>query len=270
MDRELSHDDEPAKAVHRAARYTVLAKAHRWRPILLMQTGLIYGQSIGQLQRAAVAVELLHGASIILDDMPCMDDAVERRGQPTCHKAHGEATASMASTYLTTLAFRLLDGYPRGSRIPELAASTIFEMIGGQEDDLRPATEIPERDREELLVSKTARKTGSLFKLAVRTGAVLGKAPRKERLALTEFAHYLALSYQFLDDLSDADGTASAQGKPAHQDAAQGRMTAVTVYGPDETLRLARMFLDTALDKVAGIPDSAALHVVARMICMGL
>ena len=267
LDRTLPSPEQEPRDVQAAMRHAVLGGGHRWRPILLLQSGAVYGCEHEKLMPAAVAVELLHGASVILDDLPCMDAASTRRGKPACHVAFGEAPTVLASHKLVMLALDLLEKY--GPRVPlaAMARKAVCGMVAGQSADLRSspmARSCP--DAVDLLVRNHVAKTGTLFRFAVRAGALLAEAPTNDLDALDAFACDVALAYQYLDDVSDADGTALEQGKPAGLDV--GRLSAVSVYGLEGARNQARTLMERAVEHLESIrTPTRALREIAAIVC---
>jgi geranylgeranyl pyrophosphate synthase len=254
--------------VFEATQYAVLGGGHRWRPVLLLQTGMIHGRQQSELVAAASAIEFLHCAGIILDDMPCMDNAPVRRGKPACHVVFGEATTVLASLHLTMLALSILDAYPAPLQLAAMARETVCQMITGEAADLHAYNGTgSSAPAEQSLAETYAAKTGALFRLAVGVGACIGGASAEEREVLDAFAHDLGLAYQFLDDVSDADGTAEAHGKPAGQD--RGKLSAVTIYGLQQARREAAARLKQACERLRGLPRAEGLMSTAAMVCHG-
>ena len=160
------------------------------RPLLVYATGTALGAREADLDAAAAAVELVHGYSLVHDDLPAMDDDDTRRGRPTVHRAYDEATAILAGDSLLTLAFDVMadpathpDGAVRAALVQALArASGLGGMAGGQMLDLaaegRFATGANEAQLGEFEILRLqAMKTGALLGASVTIGAVLGRSP---------------------------------------------------------------------------------------------
>jgi geranylgeranyl diphosphate synthase type II len=252
-----------------AMRYTVLAPGKRIRPAVLLATSEIYAAPRARALPAACAVELVHASSLILDDLPCMDDAQMRRGIRANHQVHGEATAILAAFGLLNLAYGLLAGEstaPERNRL-EIArrlsdALGPAGLIGGQALDLKLAASRITLDEMERIHS---RKTGSLFIASVSMGALLGGAPGGEERALVSFAKNLGLAYQIVDDLLDVLGDPSRTGKGSGADR---RGNFVTLAGIDGARRLAQELTDCALENLAPLgPRAALLRGIARELC---
>jgi len=164
---------------------------------------------------------MVHACSLILDDLPCMDDADLRRGLPANHRVHGEATAVLAAFALLNVAYGLLAGGVAEGGENNLRAAMarsvrwalgIEGVIGGQALDLVDEAAAPGRERLERI---HALKTASLFIASVEIGAVLGRATLAERHALNAFAQDLGLAYQICDDLLDGTDQGSPPGEAA-------------------------------------------------------
>ncbi len=158
----------------------------------------------------AVAVEYVHAASLVLDDLPSMDDAPRRRGRPALHRVHGVATAELAAVALLARAFELAAAAPgmtpaaRARVVSELAAAVgASGCCAGQAADLSADPAAVHLDDLEAI---HARKTGALFVAAIRCGAIAGGAGESVLSGLTLYARNLGLAFQITDDLLDLEG----------------------------------------------------------------
>src|SRR5688572_6926062 len=111
LKRVLPAPDIAPQRLHQAMRYAVLGGGKRVRPLLAFAAGELTRADMGRVAIAAAAIELVHAYSLVHDDMPCMDDDVLRRGQPTCHVEYDEPTALLVGDALQSLAFQLLSEY---------------------------------------------------------------------------------------------------------------------------------------------------------------
>ncbi len=195
-----------ARPLGSAMHYALSTPGKRIRPLLLLLTAVQLGAQIDVGLNAACAVEMVHAASLVLDDLPCMDDAATRRGQPSVHVRFGEDVAILAAVALLNLAYGLL------ARSGEMSAQVRLEMIqalsdavgldglvAGQELDLHDPLANLDSLRE-----AHHRKTGVLFVAAVKMGGLLGGATAEEQLALESFSAEFGLAFQARDDVSDA------------------------------------------------------------------
>jgi geranylgeranyl pyrophosphate synthase len=191
-----------------AAREALVSPGKRVRPSLVYLAGDLFGAAREQLLDPACAVEMVHAASLALDDLPCMDDATTRRGHPALHVAHGEDLAILAAVSLLTRAFGVLAdtglsprGVPRSAALDLVArladACGLSGLASGQALDLRTGPD-PDFDALEAI---HARKTGALFVTAAEFGAVLGAARDKELAAVRSYARNVGLAFQIVDDL---------------------------------------------------------------------
>lgn len=197
----------------------------------------------------AVAVEYVHAASLVLDDLPSMDDAVRRRGRPALHLAYGVATAELAAVTLLSRAFEVLARETaiapglRSRILGELAgAAGAAGCCGGQAADLTAEPASTDLDDLEAI---HASKTGALFVAAVRGGALAGGARESSLQALTFYARNLGLAFQITDDLLDLQGDPETLGKDTHRDT--HRANFATILGADSCRQLVAELLDTAV-----------------------
>ena len=232
--------------VQEAMAYAVYAPAKRIRPVLTMLTAELCGGSGARAMTAACSIEMIHAASLILDDLPVMDDSPLRRGKPATHVAFGEAMALLAAFGLLSGAFSAIArGYepPLGSRIVALLFDAVGAegLIGGQAADLL-ATD--QQITFETLERIHRGKTGALFSAAATAGAMTADAADDSIAALQAFAKNLGLAFQIIDDLLDVEGDPAITGKPVRADAK--KTTFVSFSGPEGARQLATELCHTA------------------------
>jgi geranylgeranyl diphosphate synthase type II len=201
-----------APAVETAMTDSLFAPAKRLRPILSLLVAEVLKGNPEAVLPAGCAIEMVHTASLILDDLPSMDDARTRRGRPTCHVAHGEATAILAAFALMNRAFEILaegweggpDAAARGAIARELARAIGTDgMIAGQSVDLLMTDLSIDFPTLEFIHS---RKTGALFMASAALGAMAARARPAEVASVVAYAKNLGLAFQIVDDLIDATG----------------------------------------------------------------
>ena len=188
-----------------AMSYALSTPGKRLRPLIALLVADELGADLDAALDPACAVEMVHAASLVLDDLPCMDDAPARRGLPSTHARFGEATAVLAAVALLNQAFAVVGGceaIPQPARLEMIQALTAAigrkGLAGGQESDLRGGGSLA-------AVRETHhRKTGVLFMAAAEIGGLAGGATVAERLALERFAAELGLAFQARDDMADA------------------------------------------------------------------
>lgn len=195
-----------------AMRYAVLGSGQRIRPLLAIRAGRLMASNTRWHAnlRAGASVELLHCASLIVDDLPCMDNEKVRRDRPTVHVRFGEATAILAAFGLVALAARSLTelggtGIERASYVEFqtylLKVLDVGGLITGQSLDLALCGN--ERERSRALMTEL--KTVPLFVLSARAGMLLSGFSGPEEEALLEFGRQFGIAYQMTDDLLDGE-----------------------------------------------------------------
>jgi farnesyl diphosphate synthase len=194
--------------VHEAMRYAVLGNAQRIRPVLSLRVAKLTGADETLTIRAACAVEILHCASLIVDDLPSMDDEGSRRGRPATHVEFGEATALLSAFALVALAARIVvdRGCPEEFRSSQqafqldlLRALDCSGLIAGQSLDLSLGGAVRESNRIQLHELKTV----PLFRLAVSAGCVY--APASMPQELHRFGREFGIAFQIADDWLDGE-----------------------------------------------------------------
>ena len=260
LDSQLTPPDGPERLVVEAMRYATLDGGKRLRPFLVLQSAQLFNVSPASALRVACAIEMVHGYSLVHDDLPAMDDDDTRRGRPTVHRKFDEATAILAGDALLTRAFEILarpathgDPQVRSDLVLALSeASGAAGMVGGQMLDLiaeKTTLDIGEITRLQRL------KTGAIIAFSAEAGAILGKAPAQARQALHAYAHDLGLAFQIADDLLDVEGSAEEVGKKTGKDAARGKATFVSLLGIERARGQAKLLAEQAakhLDLFAG------------------
>ena len=260
--RLLPDTDLPEAPLYEAMRHGVLAGGKRLRPFLVMQSAKLFNVDPNRSRRVAAALEFVHCYSLIHDDLPAMDDAALRRGQPTVHKQYDEATAILAGDALLSLAFEVLsdpdtheDPRVRCELVNKLAvASGGHGMVGGQMLDL-----IGEHEDFDLgTISRLQRmKTGKLMAFACEAGAILGKAGEPQRRALCNYAHDLGLAFQVTDDILDVEADPQDTGKDTRKDEAAGKATFVSTMGKEQAKERSEMLVEQACAHLKGFDGRA-------------
>jgi geranylgeranyl diphosphate synthase, type II len=244
-----SIETEPAK-LHESVHYSLFADAKRIRPIFTLAVAITFRVPEDELMDAGCAIEMVHTASLILDDLPCMDGATMRRGKPANHIVFGEDTAILAAMFLLNRAYGIIAGYRRTFFSPTLSAqlATILSRSIGSEGikiDL------------ETLEFIHSRKTGALFSAAAEMGASFGRARDIERLAVLTFAKNLGLAFQISDDILDVTSDPAAIGKDTGKD--QDKTTFITFCGLDGARKLAEELIQTAVQALGPLKSKADL-----------
>jgi geranylgeranyl diphosphate synthase type II len=245
LDARLPRADREPIPVHGSMRYTALADSKRVRAALVLLSADLCGSEDRALPVAA-AVELVHASSLILDDLPSMDDAPLRRGRKTNHLVFGEAVAILAAFGLLNLAFEsVVEAYPGelGGQIVRRLTEAIGSdgLIAGQAEDLLAT------DQEitfEALERIHRRKTGALFSASATAGALTAGGTPEQVVAVAAYAKNLGLAFQIIDDLLDIEGDPAQTGKAQRLDAK--KTTFVSFSGAEGARQLAAELCDSA------------------------
>jgi len=246
-----------------AMQHAVFPGGARVRPRLTLAAAEACGGSDPALAEAtAVAIELMHCASLVHDDMPCFDDAATRRGRLSVHRAFGEPLALLAGDALIVLAFQtVLRAKARHpARVVEVlrivgdAVGTPMGIVAGQAWECETHVDVSAYHRA---------KTAALFAGASMAGAAAAGGPVEEWQAVGE---RLGEAYQVADDIGDALAAAEEMGKPVGQDAAHGRPSAVRELGLDGAVARLKTLADAA---AAAVPPCRGREELGAMIREG-
>ena len=255
LDRRLPAAELHPGDLHQAMRYAVLGGGKRIRPTLVYAAGAAVGALLETLDGPACAVEFIHAYSLIHDDLPAMDNDDLRHGQPTCHKAFGEALAILAGDALQALAFQVLSQDQAMVSDPAIRlrmagvlaqAAGSRGMVGGQAIDLA----VVGRDDLSLaeLENMHIHKTGALIRASVLLGALSQSAIDPVALErLDRYAKCIGLAFQIRDDILDVIGDTATLGKAQGADRALGKPTYPVLLGLDGARVHARALYEEAL-----------------------
>jgi farnesyl diphosphate synthase len=231
--------------------YPLRTGGKRMRPLLVLAAYEAVARDPTHWEPAlapCMAIELVHTYSLVHDDLPCMDDDAERRGQPAVHVQFGEGAAVLVGDALLTEAFgamtrsSALSPQQRIDLVNSLSlAAGHHGMIGGQAGDL--ALGGPVEDAETLLEIHR-RKTGALIRCACEMGAIAGGGWPDEKAALVQFGEAVGLAFQLVDDLLDQDQDQGDDGPPSYP----------KLVGADATRNHARQLLEEALSILGELP----------------
>lgn len=225
----------------KSMRYTVLLPGKRLRPVMCLETCQMLGGDFQDAIPTACAIEMLHAQTLIHDDLPCMDNDDFRRGQPTNHKKFGESTAVLAGDALLTFAPQIILKFSQ-NLTPETQLRILNEyvqyagaygVIAGQVVDIESEGGKIQSNKEETLKYIHIHKTSDLFKLSIRTGAIIAGADTEKLSILTNFAEKLGLAFQIADDILDETATFETLGKTPGKDKNAGKLTYVSLHGID-------------------------------------
>lgn len=282
VDERLPHllpaPETRPERVHEAMLYAALGPGKRLRPVLTLATaemlsrGRLPERTTDRVLDIACAVELVHACSLVLDDMPMMDDASLRRGRETTHRVYGDDVAVLASFGLLTRAYSLVAERAHQLTLsrytPEDLVHLLTEavgshgLVGGQALDLESRHRALDLETLEYIHSH---KTGALFTAAAELGAMAVDGRRRELAAVGRYAKNLGLAFQIADDLLDVQATVEETGKDGHQD--DEKLTFVKLLGERGAEVLCGELLDFAVDSVRSFGRRAApLRSLAEVV----
>ncbi|MEE4193488.1 MAG: polyprenyl synthetase family protein [Halieaceae bacterium] len=252
----------------RALHHAVFPGGARIRPKLCLAIAMANGSdSLELAMRAACAIELLHCASLVHDDLPCFDDADIRRGKPSVHRAFGEPIAVLVGDALIVAALETVaTGELTGTaalRMPGVFAvlsrgvGAPYGICAGQAWESEPRVDLARYHRA---------KTGALFIAATRAGAACAGVDGEPWEAL---GTSIGEAYQVADDIQDAIATPDTLGKPCHQDEHLDRPNAVAQLGVQGAARRLRDLIEAGLDSIPACPGREQLVDLVRAQSQG-
>ncbi len=259
LERFLPSESSEPTLIHRCMRYSS-REGKRLRPIITLSVAEMFGCDPEKVLPTCAAIELIHTHSLILDDLPCMDDDDYRRGRPTCHRQFGESVALLAADALLNLAVSVLGANHRLAGVPpETALEIIHEVgeavgtdgvIGGQMADLT----FPEGPWEATLLERVhLAKTARLFRLSARAGALIAGVTAEQLGSLGRYGERLGLAFQIVDDLLDEEiaspSDRNRRGAPSY----------AALFGMEGARARARQATKEALQALAAFGDEAKL-----------
>jgi len=249
--------------IFKSMRYSVLAGGKRLRPVMCLEACRIFGGNIEDAIPTACAIEMLHAQSLIHDDLPCMDNDDFRRGKPTNHKVFGEATAVLAGDALLTFAPQLI--LQKSKNLSEKTILRLLEeyciaagaygLIAGQVVDIESEGK---KITPETLEFIHTHKTADLFKLALKSGAIIAGAEEEKIQAMEQFAQKLGFAFQICDDILDETSTFEELGKTLGKDKEAGKPTYTAIFGIEK----AREEVSCLLDDTCAIMSKYSIESV--------
>ena len=258
----------------KAMQYGLFPGGKRIRPILVLAAGELFGGKRKALMPFACAVELIHGYSLIHDDLPALDNDDLRRGEPTNHKVFGEGMALLAGDGLLTEAFHVMSGAAVAASVPaalvlklmhELSyAVGVAGLVGGQAFDLEAEKRAVDINKVEYI---HVRKTGALIRASIRLGAQVAGASAADLRRVTRFGDRLGLAFQIADDILDILGE-TAPGERAETGHSEwNKATYPSVAGIDHAQRRVKELFDGCLKEVVPFGKAAEpLRAIAAQV----
>src|SRR5690349_8587923 len=244
-------------------RRALASPGKRVRGILLIAVGEAFGCRAEKLAHAAAAIEMIHASSLVLDDLPSMDDAVLRRGLPTLHREFGEDLAILSAVALLNHAYGLVakahaDLSPRRWPVQQVIERVVDAVgwngtIAGEAVDLHSEGSQLDFHTLEFIHS---RKTGALFVAAAAVGGMLANIHTAPLQRIEVFAKNLGLAFQITDDVLDVTSNPETLGKDVGKD--EQRLTFVKLAGVDGARKLSEELVDTSLTAIEPLGAAAS------------
>ncbi|MCL2062956.1 MAG: polyprenyl synthetase family protein [Candidatus Cloacimonetes bacterium] len=270
----LNYEDLEPERLYQAINYSVFSGGKRLRPVLFFATYEMIKLSndlekIKPLLPVAAALEMVHTASLIHDDLPALDDSNERRGQPSCHVKFDPATAILAGDSLLTKAFEMLTLYENKEvalYLVQLMCNAVSTrgMIGGQTVDVLSS------DKQVLQLNILryvhSKKTGSLLDAAIRMACACADADYTLTQTLSTYAMNLGHAYQIIDDILDDVGDFETLGKDPFEDVKNNKTTYPTIMGLDKARKMADKLLDDSYKLVKNMKNNENLLEFVNMV----
>lgn len=250
VDRTISRAVEAdEEALGRIAEHLVGSGGKRVRPALVLLSYLAAnGSKVRSVVPAAAAVEVLHTATLIHDDIS--DKSELRRGRESAHVSFGVARSLIAADYMMTAAFGLVGQYGIESiRTVNLAC---MDMAVGEIQDLRNTAnpDLTEKEYFEII----DRKTGALIQAGVKMGVMLAGAPRKDVEKFSQYGRHVGVAFQVVDDTLDVSAKAGQLGKPVGKDIREGKVTLPVIWAMKRLRGKERKELREIVGQVKGVP----------------
>lgn len=269
IEKSLPSSEDFPSILLEAMRYGILNGGKRIRPVMTLAVSHVFGGDEEKVLPAACAIEFVHSSSLILDDLPCMDNAIMRRGKETCHRVFGEDIAILAAFGLLNHAFHLLKTL-RGWKVKEKVIVNLLSiftdaigpngLIAGQTIDLTTKKPIDF----ELLEFMHSKKTGALFQASALSGAILSNTNEHELEAIKSYSKNLGLAFQIKDDILDAEGDPKKMGKERGKDKRDTNF--VSFAGLEGAKRIMEELIETSIKSISFIPRSELLVQMAKYI----
>lgn len=249
------------KTIFESMNYSVKAGGKRLRPILMNETYKLFGGKTDVIKPFMAAMEMMHTASLVHDDLPAMDNDEYRRGKKTTWAVYGDDMAILAGDALMVYAFETACKATSYAKPDELGAvleairifankSGIYGMIGGQTVDVELTNKPIEADVLKFIYQL---KTGALLEASMLMGAVLAGASKEEQKIIEEIALDVGMAFQIQDDILDVVGDAKVIGKPVLSDDKNHKTTYVTLYGLEEAKEKVRVYSQRAIKQLTNL-----------------
>ncbi|GAX89726.1 polyprenyl synthetase family protein [Effusibacillus lacus] len=213
------------KDLENAAIHLLKAGGKRIRPVFVLLSGQFGQYDREKLARVAVALELIHMATLVHDDV--IDDSKTRRGIPTVRSEWGNRMAMYTGDFIFARALSMLSELPY-VQIHQLLSKSIVRMCEGEIEQIRDFYSLEQNFRRYL--RRIERKTAILMEVSCKLGAIVTDASQSVVRTLGRYGHFLGMAFQIVDDILDFTSTQDKLGKPAGADLLQGNITLPVLY----------------------------------------
>ncbi|MCA1039804.1 heptaprenyl diphosphate synthase component II [Bacillus infantis] len=228
-----------------ASMHLLQAGGKRIRPVFVLLSAKFGSYDISEIKKVAVALELIHMASLVHDDV--IDDAELRRGKPTIKAKWDNRTAMYTGDYIFAKSLEVMTQIER-PEAHEILSKTIVEVCVGEIEQIKDKYRFDQNLRDYLLRIK--RKTALLIAASCQLGAVAAGVDENIHKKLYRFGYYVGMSFQITDDILDFTGTEKELGKPAGGDLLQGNITLPVLFAmEDEEIRREIVKVDETMDR---------------------
>lgn len=264
------------ESIFKSMKYTVTLEGKRLRPIMCLEACRFFGGNQEDAIPTACAIEMLHAQSLIHDDLPCMDNDDFRRGKPSNHKVFGEAIAVLAGDALLSYAPQLIieksTGLTDSTKIKVLhefmKTAGAYGLIAGQVVDIE--SEAGQRNLKglndsEILEFIHTHKTADLFRLALKSGAIIANATEEQINEMDRLAQAFGLAFQIYDDILDEISTFEELGKTVGKDKAVGKLTYTSLFGLEKAKEKVNSLFEEIYDIIEKYHSNIFMNIIDNM-----
>ena len=274
LEKYLRKEDCPERILNESMEYSLMAGGKRLRPILVLETYKLFKEDYEKVFPYAIAIEMVHNASLIHDDLPGIDNDDIRHNKPTNHKKFNEATAILAGDGLFNYANIVISNDLLNTKndeelkrkikiLNEFSIATDRMLAGEYLDTECEGKEISSLELEYIHKNKT----GAYLKLCARMGAILGGCTDLELQKITTYSEKIGLAFQIKDDILSEIGNEKITGKPVGNDKEKGKCTYISEYGLEESKKILHQITNEAISMLDEFGKKAEfLKELARFI----
>lgn len=274
IEKYLNKKDCPERILNEAMEYSLMAGGKRLRPTLVLASYGLFKKDIAEVIPYAVAIEMVHNASLIHDDLPGIDNDDFRHGKLTNHKKFNEATAILAGDGLFNSAYTVIskdllntkDNKKLEQKLKifnEFSIATNKMLAGEYLDTECEGMQISENELKYIHENKT----GAYLILSARMGAILGDCNEEELEKITKYAEKIGLAFQIKDDILSEIGDEKILGKPVGNDKKMGKCTYVSEYGLEKSEEILKNIIKEANHELDSFGEKAEfLKELAKFI----